>query len=170
MPPAMERRPLQDRSIFNVNDNLVSRKTSAIVQPVQKENRPLYMSPVLPGTGSVTHNVTRLLSNKENSDGTGTPEISTYQSGYTNISATAKELFRTPKGNDVSSTSEGKTSYEHEDPDHSVHLSIQSDHGIHYLDFVSMTLLCLAREKDPYPANKKRRRNVVTTSLQRRLL
>ena len=105
----MERRPLQERSIFNDNGTILSRKTSAIVQPVQKENQSintLFMSPILPGTSSVTHNVTRFLSNKEGTDSLEMPDIPPFQNGYR--STTAKELFVTPKGNNVSSTSEGK--------------------------------------------------------------
>ena len=105
----MERRPLQERSIFSDNGTNLSRKTSAIVQPVQKENQSintLFMSPILPGTSSVTHNVTRFLSNKEGTDSLEMPEIPSFQSGYR--STTAKELFVTPKGNNVSSTPEGK--------------------------------------------------------------
>ena len=99
----MERQPLQERSIFPANDNVISRKTSAIVQPVRKEShavKPLFMSPVLPGTSSVTHNVTRLLSSKagEESDGL-------FQGGF--LSTNPKELFATPKG-DSSAASEGK--------------------------------------------------------------
>ena len=56
---------------FNFTDDVISKKNSAIVQPMpftqtpEKENQPmktLTMSPILPGTGSVTHNITRMLS------------------------------------------------------------------------------------------------------------
>ena len=105
----MDRHPLQDRPIFNANDNVMPRKTSAIVQPVKKENqeaRSLFLSPVLPGTGSISHNVTRLLAVKDDNSGRTSPqETVNYLGQYAFTSR--QGLFTTPKGNS-STTSDGK--------------------------------------------------------------
>lgn len=59
--------------MYSPMEDLFPRKTSAVVQPMpvqpvtntpEKENvplKPISISPVLPGTGSVTHNITRML-------------------------------------------------------------------------------------------------------------
>ena len=104
----MDRRPLQDRPIFNANDNVMPRKTSAIVQPVRKDNqevRSLFLSPVLPGTGSITHNVTKLIADKvDNSGRTSPQEAVNYLGQY--VCKSRHELFTTPKGN-ISAASDG---------------------------------------------------------------
>ena len=108
MHSAVDRHPLQDRPIFSFNDNAIPRKTSAIVQPVRKDNqevRSLFLSPVLPGTGSVTHNVTKLLADNVDNAGRTSPRAVNYLGHY--ICKSRQELFSTPKANN-STTSDGK--------------------------------------------------------------
>ena len=79
--------PLQQQQVFTFDDDVSSswqRKISATVAPLQsrtpeKENqplKPLCLTPVLPGTRSITHNITRMLPDTqcENPFQTSTPE------------------------------------------------------------------------------------------------
>lgn len=109
----MERHPLQERSIFN-DVNVVNKKTSAVVQPIKHDNqsvKPLFLSPVLPGTSSITHNVTRLLATnrEEDPDRRSPQETVMYPGGY--AYGSRQELFTTPKVKGNISTSDGKCSF-----------------------------------------------------------
>lgn len=86
---------------FSTLDEIFSRKTSAVVQPMpvhpvtttpEKENmslKPNNFSPVLPGTGSVTHNITRMLGDSSQqpksqlpSTATRAPHFSPYSTSH----------------------------------------------------------------------------------------
>lgn len=98
----------RSRSVTSYNgyDDLYPRKTSAIVQPMplhpinitpEKENvpiKPYTFSPVLPGTGTITHNITRMLSETEQNKKEGLPGTATRASRYSPYSTSHFMSYR----------------------------------------------------------------------------
>lgn len=100
-------------------DDLFTRKTSAVVQPMpvhpvndtpQKENQPLKpyaISPVLPGTSTVTHNILRMLQEPEETRKSGLPNTATRASRYTPYSTSHFMSYRQKILQDTTNTAEG---------------------------------------------------------------
>ncbi|XP_060578650.1 homeobox protein DLL-1-like [Ruditapes philippinarum] len=91
---------------FSSLDDIYSRKSSAVVQPMsmfptsntpEKENqplKPLSISPVLPGSGSVTHNITRMLGNSVQQTRNQLPSTATRASHFSPYSTSHFLSFR----------------------------------------------------------------------------
>ncbi|XP_053377973.1 homeobox protein orthopedia-like [Mercenaria mercenaria] len=115
---------------FSSLEDIYSRKTSAVVQPMpihrvtntpDKENQPLKpigISPVLPGTGSVTHNITRMLGDSGQQPRSQLPSTATRASHYSPYSTSHFMSFRQKILNDSKSSHEDDSTVDVENDSH----------------------------------------------------
>lgn len=117
--PVMDRSRQQTTYVaYSTMDDVFPRKTS-IVQPMplhpvtntpEKENqplKPLSISPVLPGTGSITHNVTRMLNETEGAGKGQLPSTATRASRFTPYSTSHFMSYRQKILQDASNRTAG---------------------------------------------------------------